>query len=704
MASMSRPPESQGNLAKLRNIGVAAHIDAGKTTVSERFLFYTGVERRMGEVHDGTAVMDWMEEERQRGITITSAVTSMPWRGHVINLIDTPGHVDFTVEVERCMRVLDGAILVLSGPAGVQAQSETVWRQMERHRVPCLAFVNQCDRAGCEPAAVVGQLERRLGLQPAQVQLPIGMGATLVGAVDLVEMKAWYFDRERPEEPPVEAPMDEDLALEAGVMRSELVDRVAEVDDELAELVLEGLEPGAGELGAALRRATIASKLVPVLFGSALRNIGMQPLLDAVVDYLPSPLDRGAVVGHEALKGGELGAELVCPPEPSDEPALLAFKLVADPSEDLCFVRMYAGSVAPGMKLWNARAGRMERVARILRMHADHRVAIDSVGPGDLVALTGLKLTRTGDTLSSRARPVVLEGLTFPEAVIARTVEPEAAGDRERLHAALERLEFEDPTFHAREDLETGQWLISGMGELHLEVIQHRLERDFHLKVRVGSPRVAYRESLLAPVRGHACVDRSEGGPGGRPAFGEVELELIPTPELGAKLGIEWGEDCAIPEPFRPAVVETAIADASAGPRFGFPIEGLTVRFVGGRSKPGSDTEAGFTQAVGMAFADALSRASLVLLEPVMTFEVSAPEEFAGGILADLNAQGAVISEVETEGELRLLRGEVPLLRMFGYTTTLRSLSQGRAAMSMELGGFRPVPESELADRGLIWT
>ena len=696
--------EPHGSLARLRNIGVAAHIDAGKTTVSERFLFYTGVERRMGEVHDGTAVMDWMEEERERGITITSAVTSMPWRGHAINLIDTPGHVDFTVEVERCLRVLDGAILVLSGPAGVQAQSETVWRQMKRHRVPCIAFVNQCDRAGCEPAALLRQLEHRLDMNPAAVQLPIGAGADFIGVVDLVEMKAWHFDRADPAANPEEVPMDEDLALEAGVMRSELVDRVAEVDEALAELVIEGIEPGAGELAGALRRATIELKLVPLLYGAALRNIGVQPLLDAVIEYLPSPVDRGAVEGNVALGGVELGDAVVCAPDPAAEPLLLAFKLVADPSEDLCFVRMYAGSLRPGMKLWNPRVGRMERVARILRMHADHRVALDEVGPGDLVALTGFKLTRTGDTLSSRKQPVVLEGLEFPEAVIASTVEPESAADRERLHAALERLEFEDPTFHAREDPETGQWLISGMGELHLEVMQHRLERDFHLKVRVGSPRVAYREALEGPAVGRGLVDRSEAGSGGRPAFGAVELELAPAPECGPRPELEWGPDCAVPEAFRAAVGEALVADAGAGPRFGFPIEGLRIRLTAGESRPGVDTEAGFVQAASMAFADAVSRASMVLLEPVMTFEVSSPEAFAGGILADLNAQGAVIAEVETEGELRILRGEVPLLRMFGYSTSLRSLSQGRASMSMQLGGFRAVPESELAGRGLIWT
>lgn len=696
--------ERHGNLARLRNIGIAAHIDAGKTTVSERFLFYTGVERRMGEVHEGTAVMDWMEEERQRGITISSAVTSMPWRGHSINLIDTPGHVDFTVEVERCMRVLDGALLVLSGPAGVQAQSETVWHQMKRHGVPCLALINQCDRAGCDHGALLAQLERRLGINPVAVQIPLGEGAEFDGLVDLVEMKAWRFSRLDPHLAPVELPMDEDLALEAGVLRSELVDRVAEVDERLAELVIEGVEPGAGELARALRRATIGLHLVPVFFGSALFNVGIQPLLDAVIDYLPSPLDRGVVKAHLALAEGKLGQQVLCEPDASAEPAALAFKLTADPNEDLCFVRLYAGSLKPGMALWNSRTGRMERIQRILRMHADHRAAVDHVGPGDLVALTGLKSARTGDTLSTQARPLVLEGFEFPKAVIASTVEPESSADRERLQAALCRLEFEDPTFHAREDLETGQWVISGMGELHLEVMQHRLERDFHLTVRVGKPRVAYREALEGIARGSGVVDRSGAMAGARSGYGSVELELIAEPALGPHLAIDWVPDCSVPEAFRDAVAGALVAASGAGPRFGFPMEGLRIRLIGGDSRPALDSEAAFIQAASMAFANALSEASVLLMEPVMDFEVCCPEAFAGGVLADLSAQGAAIAEVEAEGERRNIRGEVPLLHMFGYSTTLRSLSQGRASMSMQLGGFRVVPESELAPRGLIWT
>jgi len=691
-------------LESLRNIGIAAHIDAGKTTISERFLYFTGVERRMGEVHDGTTVMDWMDEERERGITITSAVTSAPWRDHQINLIDTPGHVDFTVEVERSMRVLDGAILVLQGPAGVQAQSETVVRQMRRHGVPCLAFINQCDRPGTDVPAVVAQLRSRLSLNAVAIQQPLGMDRDLEGVVDLIELRGWRFHRQDPTQDPELVELDEDQELEAGVMRSELVDAVADVDEALANLVIEGIDPGPVELREALRRATLARAVVPVLLGSALRNIGMQPLLDAVVDLLPSPLDRGAVVGASPEDSDEV---VPCPPDPTAPPAVLAFKLTADPNEDLCFVRIYSGTVKRGMKLWNPRIRRMERVARILRMHADHRDAIESVGPGEIVALTGMKLTRTGDTLCDRAAPVALEGLVFPEAVIQRTVEPDSSADRERLTAALDRLSYEDPTFHVREDEETGQWLISGMGELHLEVVQHRLEREFHLAVRVGSPRVAYREALRGPSRGTGLVDRTEGSPGGKPAYGQVEVELVPEPDLvGCR--VEYAAGGAIPSGYRSHVLENLKACVEAGPRFGFPLEGISVRVVGGGSKSGQDTDSGFAQAASLAFSDAIAgatgRGEVDLLEPVMDFEVSSPEEFAGGILADLNAQGATIEEVLSEGEARILRGRVPLIRMFGYTTALRSLSQGRAAMSMELGGFQSVPESELAARGLVWS
>ena len=695
------------SLDRIRNIGIAAHIDAGKTTVSERFLFFTGVERRMGEVHEGTAAMDWMEEERTRGITITSAVTTVPWRAHDINLIDTPGHVDFTVEVERSMRVLDGAILVIAGPAGVQAQSETVWRQIKRHHVPCLAFINRCDLPGADVTAAIEAMRRRLGANVVSVQLGMGEGREFHGVIDLVQMKGISFDREAPHLQPTPVPQSgwtEEQQVEAEILRAELVDALANVDVQIGDMLLEEREPSPEDLVAGLRRATIARQLVPAFVGAALRNVGVQPLLDAVVDYLPSPEDRGVIeaVRPEGPGGFEAGSPVAVHHDPDAPLSALAFKMAADVNEDLCFARIYSGTIHPGDKLWNPRTKRMERVARILRMHADHRDSVDSAGAGAIVALTGLKLTRTGDTLCSRADPMTLEGVNFPEAVIRKTVEPESSADRDRLLAALRRLEFEDPTFHVVEDPETGQWLISGMGELHLEVMQHRLERDFRLAVRVGSPRVAYREALAARAAGEATVDRGEGAAGGKPAFGSVSLTLTPVANGGAPV-VEWADDTGIPGEFHAPVTEALREVAQYGPRFGFPVEGLVIRVVGGLSRGARDTEQGFSQAAGHALSKALKSAEVDLIEPVMEFEIQSPEEFAGGILADMNSHGATIREVESEGSSRILRGQVPLLSMFGYTTTLRSLSQGRASLSLELGGFQVVPETDLRARGLVW-
>lgn len=700
------------SIDRIRNIGIAAHIDAGKTTVSERFLFFTGVERRMGEVHEGTAVMDWMEEERTRGITITSAVTTVPWRDHVINLIDTPGHVDFTVEVERSMRVLDGAILVIAGPSGVQAQSETVWKQMARHRVPCLAFVNRMDLPGADATQAVESMRRRLGANAVALQVPMGEGRDFDGVIDLVKMLGIRFNLKAPGSPIQVVPQGqwtEQQQVEAEVLRAELIDAVANVDDALCDLVLEDREPTSEQLAAALRRATLAGLIVPTLVGAALRNVGIRPLLDAVVDYLPSPVDRGGVRGQipAGVPGGAVAAsdgtgEVILLPDTSSALSALAFKMAADTNEDLCFCRIYSGTIESGDKLWNPRAGRMERVARILQMHAEHREAVESAGPGSIVALTGMKLTRTGDTLCHRETPHTLEGLTFPEAVIRKTVEPESGADRERLLEALQRLEFEDPTFHVLEDPETGQWVISGMGELHLEVLQHRLERDWKLAIRVGSPRVAYREAVAGAGSGEALVDRAEGATGGSPAFGGVGVEVKASGSGGPPF-VEWATNSGVPVEFQTAVVESLLGAAKAGPRFGYPMEGVQIRVVSGQSRPGRDTEQGFAQAASQALGQALEGVEVNLLEPVMEFEVRSPEQFAGGILADMNSQGATIREVESEGEERLIRGQVPLLCMFGYSTTLRSLSQGRASLSMELGGFQAVPERELKARGMVW-
>ncbi|MCZ6598840.1 MAG: elongation factor G [Planctomycetota bacterium] len=691
-------------LDQLRNIGIVAHIDAGKTTVTERMLFYSGVERRMGEVHEGTATMDWMEEERKRGITIVAAATTLPWRDHTINLIDTPGHVDFTVEVERSMRVLDGAVLVLNGVAGVQAQSETVWRQMRHHDVPYIAFVNQCDRAGADYMRCVGDLRRRLGAPAIAVQYPLGVERGFRSLVDVITGKAVEFAEEDLGREPrsIEAPPE--VADEVAVLRAELIEALAEEDEGILQALVEEREPDPATLRAALRKRVVAHTLVPVLCGAALRNVGIQPLLDAVIAYLPAPTEVPPIRGK--IPGTEEATER--PPDADGPTCALAFKLAADPHEDLTYVRIYSGRILPGKKIFNPRVRRMERISRVLRMHADHRTALDEAGPGDIVALTGCKLTGTGDTLCSRDGPIVLEKLEFPEPVITRVVEPKSAADRDKLHAALDRLAFEDPSFHLREDEETGQWLIAGMGELHLEIKQHRLEQDYGLEVRVGQPRVAYREAALTSGRGRGRVERVLGG---KAVFGAVDVELQPVDRevqggeaaLGAPPSLDWAEGCGVPAAFRPAVEDSLLLGAQVGPRFGFPLVNARLLVTGGESRSDSDSELGFIQAANLALRKAMQEASIALIEPLMAFEIEAPDEFMSGVIADLNAHKANITEVKKVGALRAVSGTVPLFGMFGYSTTLRSLSQGRASFFMEPAGFRPVPEEELEARGLVW-
>jgi elongation factor G len=684
-------------LARMRNLGIVAHIDAGKTTVSERILFYGGVERRMGEVHEGTATLDYLEEERARGITITAAATSVPWRGHDIHLVDTPGHVDFTVEVERCMRVLDGAVLVINAVAGVQAQSETVLRQMQRHGVRAVAFVNQLDRPGADFLRCVADLGRRLGLRAVPVQFPLVSGREGRALVDLITLQAVEFPEAELGRNPRPIPLPPGVADEIGVLRAELLDALAEESEPVLAALLEEREPGPELLRAALRARVLAGTLVPVLGGAALRNVGIQPLLDAVVDYLPSPADVGAVHGQHAVTG----AALERAPDPAGPPCALAFKLIADASEDLLFVRVYSGTLRPGMKLYNPRVQRMERIARVLRMHADQRHPLEEARPGEIVALTGCKLTVTGDTLCEHDEPILMEPPHFPEPVLTRVVEPQSGGDRDKLRAALERLVFEDPTFRVREDKDTGQWLVAGMGELHLEIKEHRLKSDFRLEVRVGQPRVAYREALLSAARGAARVDRVLGNVH---VFGAVALVLEPLEGGVGSARVEWGPDCAVPIELRPTVSEALLVEAQLGPRFGFPLTGLLVRVEGGESRPGLDSEAGFAQAASQALRAALAEARVALLEPLMAFEIGAPAEAMSAILGDLNAKHAEIRDLTAEGEWRSVRGQVPLFHVFGYATTVRSLSQGRASFALTPAGFAPVPEAELPGRGLSWS
>jgi elongation factor G len=687
-------------LGRMRNLGIVAHIDAGKTTVSERILFYSGVENRMGEVHEGTSVMDYLEEERKRGITITAAATNVPWRGHEIHLIDTPGHVDFTVEVERCMRVLDGAVLVINGVAGVQAQSETVWRQMKRHDVRALGFVNQLDRAGADYFRCVADLKKRLGIPAVPVQFPVGTGREFRTVVDLVANVALEFPDDALGRDPRTGPIPAGFSDEVAVLRAELVEALAEEDERILESFLAEREPDPVALRAALRSRVLAGTLVPVFAGAALRNVGIQPLLDAVVDYLPSPAEVPPIHGLHA----ETGEELTRAPEPAGPFAALAFKLVADPNEDLLFARVYSGTVRPGQKVFNPRVRRMERIARVLRMHADQRHALPAAGPVEIVALTGCKFSVTGDTLCEHDQPILLEPPSFPEPVITRVVEPRSNADRERLRIALERLSFEDPTFHQREDEETGQWLISGMGELHLEIKEHRLQQDFRLEIQVGQPRVAYREAVVSASRGDGRIDRVIGG---QRIFGALALELQPPEAADGAAGrgsrIDWREGCLVPEKFRKAIEESLRLESEVGPRFGFPLSGLTIEVVGGETRPEIDAEPGFVQAASQALRAALAGAEVALLEPVMAFEIGSPAEFMSGIVGDLNAKKAEITDLTADGDWRRVEGRVPLFHVFGYATTLRSLSRGRASFSLFPAGFARVPEEELLARGLTW-
>ncbi|MEM7517021.1 MAG: translation factor GTPase family protein, partial [Planctomycetota bacterium] len=566
----------------IRNVGIVAHIDAGKTTVSERMLFHSGVERRFGEVDSGTSVMDWMAEERERGITITAAATTLPWRdGYRLHLIDTPGHVDFTVEVERSLRVLDGAVLVIDAVAGVQAQSETVWRQMRRYDVPCIAFVNKCDRLGADFLAAVSSIESRLGARAIPVQYPLfqdeegGGPAQLSGVADLVRRCVYRWEKGRV----VEQPWPEAEADELGVLREELLELLAEGDEEFLEQFFEAdREPDSASILQALRRATIANRLVPCHCGAALRNVGVPALLDAICDLLPHPLEVAPPEGQ--LLGSE--ERITCEPHLDAPLTALIFKLWAGEHGDLSYARVYSGTLQPGDSVYVPRHDRTERVARILRMHADHGQSIERALPGDIVALTGLKFAATGDTLCTKRHAVSLEPLEFPEPVITRSVEPESAADRDRLREALQRLEREDPSFRVREDLETGELLMAGMGELHLEVTCHRLRRDFHVRPRVGQPRVAYREALRAAGRGRGLVETVIGG---REVFGAVEVEICPDTERHG-VGLEWATE-AVPSRFREAVHEALAQEAESGPRFGYPMTQGRVRVIGAESREG---------------------------------------------------------------------------------------------------------------------
>ncbi|MFO7266272.1 MAG: elongation factor G [Limnochordales bacterium] len=683
-------------LERTRNIGIMAHIDAGKTTTTERILFYTGRTHRLGETHEGSATMDWMVQERERGITITAAATTCQWKGYRINIIDTPGHVDFTVEVERSLRVLDGAIAVFCGVNGVEPQSETVWRQADKYRVPRIAFVNKMDRVGADFLRVVEQMRERLGTRAVPIQLPIGSEENFRGVVDLITQKAIiYTDDLGTHVEESEIPADVlDAVAEA---REALIEAAAEQDDALMEKYLEGAEITVEELKAAIRKGCLSMALTPVLCGSAFKNKGVQPLLDAVVDYLPSPLDLPPVRGQKP------GTEEEEVREVSDDApfAALAFKIMADPYVGkLAFFRVYSGTLKAGSYVYNATKGKRERIGRLMLMHANHREEVDEVYAGDIAAAVGLRDTTTGDTLCDEAHPILLESPDFPEPVIAQAIEPKTKGDQDKLAMALQRLMEEDPTFRVTTDEETGQTIIHGMGELHLEIIVDRLLREFKVAANVGKPQVAYRETLTKPVRAEGRFVRQTGGRG---QYGHVILEIEPLPPGSGFEFVNKIVGGVVPKEYIPAV-EAGIKEAmQSGPLAGYPVVDVRVSLVDGSYHEVDSSEMAFKIAGSMGFKEGAKNAEPILLEPIMSVEVTTPEEFLGDVMGDLNARRGHIEGMDRRGNAQIVRAKVPLAEMFGYATDLRSMTQGRATYTMQFSHYAPVPaniaQSIIAER-----
>jgi elongation factor G len=673
-------------LCGLRNIGIIAHIDAGKTTTSERILFYAGKIHRMGEVDDGNSQMDWMTQEQERGITITSATTACEWRGHAINLIDTPGHVDFTAEVERSLRVLDGAVVVFCAVSGVQPQSEKVWRQADRYRVPRVVFVNKMDRTGADPARAIRGMRELLGAEPLPLQLPVGREADFTGVIDLIAMRYLRWEGEEGEKV-ADGPVPPELAREAALARERLLEKAAECDDRVAELFLSGKEVPADLLVDAVRRGTLSRAHFPVLFGSSLKKKGVQPLMDAVVDYLPSPADMAPVEGE-----GEGKVERRSP-DPGEPFCALLFKVMAFPGRPgLFYIRIYSGSLTLGMKMVNSRTGKAERAMKILRMHAARREEIREASAGDIVALTGLHGAATGDTLCDPGRPLALEKPLFPEPVIFLSIEPKSAEDQGRMAEALALLAEEDPTFRVRTDDDTGQVILSGMGELHLEVLVDRLFRDFGVRGRVGTPQVAYRETVTREATASELFDREVGG---RQQKAGVTVRLASAPRTGAPAVSFELSPGTLTREAQEAVRQALLDAAGSGVVGGYPLIDLSIAVTAVESHPEKSTSMAFRAAASAAFNRALRDAAPVLLEPWMAVEVIAPREFTGEVLGQLAQKGAAIEQVEADGERELVRAKVPLRLMFGYSTALRSHTQGRGTFTMEISHHQPRQEGQ---------
>jgi len=681
-------------LDRTRNIGIMAHIDAGKTTTTERILFYTGINYKIGEVHDGNATMDWMEQEQERGITITSAATKTSWKDHTINIIDTPGHVDFTVEVERSLRVLDGAVAVYDGVAGVEPQTEQVWRQAEKYHVPRMCFVNKLDRTGANFFRCVDMMVDRLKATPAVLQLPIGAEGDFIGVVDLMTMKAltWRGETDMGEaytEEEIPAP----LQAQADEYREKLVEVISENDDEAMESYLEGTELSVAELKAALRRATIASKVNPVVCGSAFKNKGVQPMLDAVVDYLPSPLDVGAV--HGTLQDGVTPAERE--PDPNVPFCGLAFKVATDPHlGKLTFVRVYSGTLNTGTQVVNATRDRKERIGKIYQMHANKREELASVSAGDICAVMGLKQTTTGETLSDPANPIVLESMTFPDPVISVAIEPKTKADQEKLGTAIQKLAEEDPTFKVQNDEETGQTVISGMGELHLDILVDRMRREFRVEANIGKPQVAYRETIRGTVERLDYTHKKQTGGSGQ--FAKVQIKVEPL-DMAASEGATYEFVNAvtggrIPREYIPSVDAGAQDALQYGILAGYPMLGVKLTLLDGGYHEVDSSEMAFKIAGSIAIKEAVRKAQPVILEPMMAVEVVTPEENMGDVIGDLNSRRGQIQSMDERAGARVIHALVPLSEMFGYVGDLRSKTQGRASYSMLFDSYSEVPQS----------
>ncbi len=683
---MAKPKVKGSSLERTRNIGIMAHIDAGKTTTTERILYYTGITYKIGEVHEGTAQMDYMEQEQERGITITTAATTCFWRDRRINILDTPGHVDFTIEVERSLRVLDGAIAVFCGVGGVEPQSETVWRQSEKFHVPKIAFVNKMDRIGADFFRCVDEMRDRLGAHPLVIQLPIGAESDFAGVIDLIGMKAIRWDDETLGARFHEEPIPAALLQEAEQWRVRMLEAVAEYDDELMAMYLDEAEIDEETIRKAIRRATVALQIVPTLCGSAFKNKGVQPLLDAVIDYLPSPLDIPPVKGINPKTGKEEERHA----DPEEPFAALAFKLLHDPYVgQLAFLRIYSGKIETGVMVYNMTKEKKERVGKLLKMHANKREEIKEVSAGDIVAAVGLRSVTTGDTLVVQNKPIVLEGLDFPEPVIHIAIEPKSQADQDKLSEALEKLSMEDPSFRVHTDEDTGQTIISGMGELHLEIIVDRLTREFRVNANVGKPQVAYKETIGKSITFEETYERQLGNRG---HYGKVRLRVEPLGSGGGFVFVSEASASEVPKDFVPLVQEGVVDSLTVGSLAGYPVQDVKVTLLGGAYHEVDSEAIDFKVAAAMAINKNLRNADPVLLEPIMSLEIVAPEDFVGEVISDLNSRRGHVQGMEQRRGVQIIKANVPLAKMFGYSTDLRSATQGRATYTMQFARFEAVP------------